>query len=128
MTTAASSGTANVTGYAIPIAKVTAVADDLEQGVTSAKYVYGTSAFLGIGLGNSGTTVGEVYDGTAAARAGLVAGDVITRIDDTRTPTAAALTQTIHTYKVGDQVTVGWTDTAGGTHSATVTLGNGPVA
>ena len=40
MTTAASSG-GDVVGYAIPIAKVLRIADDLRSGVTSSRYDYG---------------------------------------------------------------------------------------
>ena len=67
MTTAASSGSADVVGYAVPIAKVLQVAGDLEGGVTSSRYDYGYPAFLGIGLGQTGTTVQGVYRSTPAA-------------------------------------------------------------
>ena len=60
MTTAASSG-GDVTGYAIPIAKVLRIADDLDSGVTSSRYAYGRPAFLGVALGDTSTTVAGVY-------------------------------------------------------------------
>ena len=84
MTTAASSGSSDVVGYAVPIAKVLRIADDLENGVTGARYDYGCPAFLGVGLGQTGTTVQGVYQGTPAADAGIVAGDRITAVDGTR--------------------------------------------
>ena len=77
MTTAASSGTADIVGYAIPIATVSSIVEDIDDGVRSAAYAYGYPAFLGIALGDS-TTVQDVYDGTPAADAGLEAGDTIT--------------------------------------------------
>ena len=64
MTTAASSGSSDVVGYAVPIAKVLSIADDLESGVAKARYDYGYPAFLGVGLGETGTTVQGVYQGT----------------------------------------------------------------
>jgi S1-C subfamily serine protease len=127
MTTAASSGPADVVGYAVPIAKVLRIAGDLEDGVTSARYAYGSPAFLGIGLGQTGTTVQGVYEGTSAAKAGISAGDRITAVGGTRVRTATQLHDAIAEHSPGDQVSVTWTDTAGASHTATVTLGTGPV-
>ena len=67
MTTAASSGTSDVVGYAIPIAQVVSIAGDLENGTQNTRYEYGSPAFLGLGLGNTGTRVAAVYPGTPAA-------------------------------------------------------------
>jgi S1-C subfamily serine protease len=128
MTTAASSGTSNVVGYAIPIAKVQRIADDLEHGIVNARYEYGAPAFLGVGLDGNGTTVGGVYPGTPAASAGISPGDTVTRIDDTRVTSADALRSAIEAHSPGDQVRVTWTDASGVTHFATVTLMAGPVA
>ena len=80
MTTAASTGSNDVVGYAIPIAKVLRIAGDLENGTENARYDYGSPAFLGLGLGGSSSRVGIVYPGTPAARAGITAGDTITRV------------------------------------------------
>ncbi len=126
MTTAASSGSNDVVGYAIPIATVLRIADDLESGVNDSAYAYGYPAFLGVGLGD-GTTVGQVYDGTSAADAGIAAGDTITRIDGRSTSTAEQLRAAVAAHQPGDSVTVTWTGTDGGAHTATVTLGKGPV-
>jgi S1-C subfamily serine protease len=128
MTTAASTGTSDVVGYAVPIAKVVSIADDLENGTVNARYEYGNPAFLGIGLEPTGITVAGVYPGTPAARAGIVAGDRITRIGSTSVSSAAGLRQAVRAYSPGDQVRVIWTDAAGTSHAATVTLIAGPVA
>ncbi len=128
MTTAASTGSSDVVGYAVPIAKVVSIADDLENGTANARYEYGNPAFLGIGLERTGITVAGVYPGTPAARAGIVAGDRITRIGSTSVSSAAALRQAVRAYSPGDRVRVVWTDAAGTTHMATVTLIAGPVA
>ena len=127
MTTAASSGTSDVVGYAVPIATVLKVADDLENGVANADYAYGRPAFLGIGLGN-GTTVAGVYDGTPAAKAGLVEGDTITAIGGIAVDTQTQLRAAVASHDPGDQVSVGWTDTSGARHTETLTLQQGPVA
>ena len=128
MTTAASSGSADVVGYAVPIAKVLKVAGDLEGGVTSSRYDYGYPAFLGIGLGQTGTTVQGVYRSTPAAAAGIVAGDTVTAVDGVTVSTSAALHEAVAAHSPGDRVSVTWTDTAGTSHTATVTLAQGPVA
>ena len=128
MTTAASSGSADVVGYSVPIAKVLRVAGDLESGVTSTRYEYGYPAFLGVGLGSTGTTVRGVYQSTPAAGAGIAAGDTITAVDGTSVSTSTALRKAVAAHSPGDQVSVNWTDTAGTSHTATVTLAQGPVA
>ncbi|MCW2759495.1 MAG: serine protease [Nocardioidaceae bacterium] len=127
MTTAASSG-GNVQGYAIPVATVLRIADDLDSQVSGAHYTYGTAAFLGIGIGQDGTVVQGVYDGSAAAGAGIVAGDEITWVGSTPVTTADALLKALSSYSSGDRVTIKWTDSTGASHAKTVTLGVGPVA
>ena len=96
MTTAASTGTSDVVGYAIPIAKVARIAGDLENGTQNARYEYGSPAFLGLGLGGTSTRVGIVYPGTPAAGAGVAAGDTITGSAATRVRTADPATQRDH--------------------------------
>ena len=127
MTTAASSG-GDVVGYAIPIAKVLRIADDLQSGVSSSRYTYDRPAFLGIALGDSSTTVAGVYRDTPAAEAGLTGGDSVTAVDGTRVTTSAALRTAIAAHSPGDDVRITWTDTSGGSHTATVTLATGPVS
>ncbi len=127
MTTAASSG-GDVTGYAIPIAKVLRIADDLEGGVTSSRYAYGRPAFLGVALGDTSTTVSGAYDNTPAAGAGLTGGDTITAVDGTTVDTSSALRAAIAAHQPGDTVRIRWTDTSGSSHTATVTLIAGPVS
>ncbi len=126
MTTAASSGTSDIVGYAIPIAKVLTIADDLESGKHGASYTYDLPAFLGIGLGN-GTTVQGVYDGTPAAQAGIAPGDQITAVSGVRTTTTTQLRSAIASHSPGERVSITWTDTSGAGHTATLTLAAGPV-
>jgi S1-C subfamily serine protease len=128
MTTAASTGSNDVIGYAIPIAKVLRIANDLEAGTQNARYEYGSPAFLGLGLAGNGARVGMVYAGTPAARAGIVAGDTITRVGTTRVHTAAQLRAAITAYSPGDRARLTWTDASGTSHIASVTLTSGPIA
>lgn len=129
MTTAASSGGGDVVGYAVPIVKVLQVAGDLESGVLNARYDYGAPAFAGISLAaGHGTTVAGSFPGTPAEQAGITAGDTITRVGTTRVHTSRALRHAITSHSPGDRVTMTWTDTAGTTHVAGITLIAGPIA
>ena len=128
MTTAASSGTLDVVGYAIPVDKVLRIAGDLENGTQNARYEYGSPAFLGLGLTGHGTRVGVVYPGTPAARAGVTTGDSIARVGATRVRTTGQLRAAVTTYAPGDRVRIAWTDRSGTPHVASVILIAGPVA
>jgi S1-C subfamily serine protease len=68
-----------------------------------------------------------VVSGTAAARAGIVSGDVVTAVDGRRVSTSDQLVALLGAHQPGDTVTVSWTDRSGGAHSASVRLGSGPV-
>ncbi|WIE76814.1 S1C family serine protease [Curtobacterium sp. MCSS17_007] len=139
MATAASSGSAQVTGYAIPITTATAIADEILAGESSDTITIGLPAFLGVEVGSSGgsggttgTTTGVAVAGTVegsgAAAAGLVAGDTITSIDGTTVTSNDALTAAIRSHAVGDRVQVGYTDASGTARTVTVTLTAGPAA
>lgn len=132
--TAASSGTSDVTGYAIAIAKALSIAEEIEAGRASSTITIGTPGFLGVEVASdassagSGATVGGVIDGTPADTAGLEAGDVVTAVDGTSLPDASSLSAALRTMKPGTSVTITYTDTAGASHTATVTLATGPAA
>ena len=131
MTTAASTGsgeTSSIVGYAVPVATVLRIADDLEQGVADPAYTYGRPAFLGVGLDATGTTLAGVYDDTPASRAGLAQGDTITSVDGTAVSDADTLSDAIADHDPGDSVRITWTTTSGATRSATVDLAEGPVS
>ncbi|QWT25401.1 S1C family serine protease [Subtercola sp. PAMC28395] len=148
--TAASSGSATVTGFAIPINTALKIAKQIESGTESGNVTIGYPAFLGVQIGSAtsgtgssglgsrgssgststvaGATVAGVIDGTPAATAGLVAGDTITKVDGTTIDSGSTLTKTMKSYNPGDSVTISWTDANGASHSASVTLVEGPVA
>lgn len=130
MNVAASSGTGDVTGYAIPIATVDAIVEQVEAGDESGDVELGYSGYLGVGLDPSASSalVAQVIDDTAAEEAGLAVGDTITAVDGDTVRTAEALRTAIAAHDPGDSVTITWTTSGGTTESATVTLGEGPVS
>lgn len=75
----------------------------------------------------TGAEIVEVEQGTPAAKAGLAAGDVITRVGTTTITSADKLTSTLKNYHPGNRVTIGWTDQSVQQHTASVTLGSSPV-
>jgi len=133
--TAASSGSSTVTGYAIPIDDALATARQIESGQASDTVQIGLPAFLGAQIAAAGSTsptggvvIAGTVEGSAAAAAGLVAGDVVTTVDGSPVADADALTTAVRAHEAGDQVVVGWTDASGAARTATVTLGTGPAA
>ena len=94
-------------GFSIPINEVLPIVDQMVAGETP------THARLGLSVGDTDTqTVGDgalvrdVTAGSAAAQAGIEAGDVITKVDDLRITGADSLVATIRSYRPGDSVTV----------------------
>jgi S1-C subfamily serine protease len=149
----AASASQNVSdGYAIPIETALGIAHRIESGQASSTVTIGLPAFLGVevasdasssgysGLGGAslgynngqsatqGAVVGGVIDGAPAASAGLTAGDTITAVDGTAIASSSDLTSALAQYKPGDSVTITWVDSAGASHSASVTLTSGPAA
>ncbi|SDR06713.1 serine protease, S1-C subfamily, contains C-terminal PDZ domain [Curtobacterium sp. UNCCL20] len=132
MATAASSGSADVTGYAIPITTAKSIADKILAGESSSTITIGLPAFLGVEVSGAATTggvaVAGTVEGSGAASAGLTEGDTITSIDGTAVASSDALTSAIQSHSVGDKVTVGYTDVTGAAKTVTVTLTAGPAA
>jgi S1-C subfamily serine protease len=127
----ASRGYAGTTGFAIPIAKATSIASLIVSGPETSTIHLGYPAFLGVQLSQAqsttgGAVIGGVVSGSAAASAGLKAGDTVTSVNGTAVSSATALSQAMQKLQPGQQVRVGWVDAAGASHSATVTLGTGP--
>jgi S1-C subfamily serine protease len=127
MNVAASSGSPNITGYVIPIRRVLRIADRVLAGDDSGTVTIGYDAFLGVSMGAGLSLVG-VVDGTAAADAGLAAGDTITSLGGTPVSTQTQLRRAVATHDPGDRVTVTWTSPSGTSHSATLTLGRAPLS
>jgi S1-C subfamily serine protease len=105
-----------------PPADATAAAP--EAGTTDMNMDHPARPFLGVSLQDSadGVTVAEVVDGSAAADAGLQAGDIITAVNGTSVTTVEDTASAIGALSVGDEVTIDFTR-GGESMSATATLG-----
>jgi putative serine protease PepD len=100
-----SSGGNNGVGFAIPIDTVKQVTQQL---ISSGSV---THAFLGVSITSQtsspqGAKVGSVVSGSAAASAGLKAGDVVLSVDGKSVTSADQLRAAIAAHKPGDTVTV----------------------
>ncbi|GAA2225424.1 S1C family serine protease [Herbiconiux moechotypicola] len=147
--TAASSGTADITGFAIPLSDALDIVAQIEAGVDTEFIEIGYPGFLGIsvaqdvatgtrgGAGSgtgtgtssvSGATVAGVIEGTPAESAGLAAGDVITAVNGTAITSGSALSDLLGAMEPGETVTLDYTTASGTAASVTVTLMQGPAA
>jgi len=129
MDTAASANPTEATAYAIPIEDAVSVADQIEAGNESSTIHIGLPAFLGVSISSAssvkGALVESLLNGPAAA-VGIRPGAVITKVGGTSIATGSALRTALANYQPGDHVKITWTDAAGSSHSATVTLASGP--
>jgi putative serine protease PepD len=116
--TAGTSGSIGV-GFAIPIDEAKRVMDDLIAGKTP------THAVLGVNVSDTPTGAGAliqaVVAGSAAERAGLQAGDVVTRIGDTRIDSSSALAAAVRAHRPGDKVEITFSR-GGASQTVTTTL------
>ncbi|NHA00136.1 trypsin-like serine protease [Nocardioides sp. W3-2-3] len=130
MNVAASSGSRQVVGYAIPIATVESVVRKIEDGDESGNVGSGYHGYLGVGLDPSATTplVAQADGGLRRRGRGVAVGDTITKVDGVAVPTAEALQKAIAAKDAGDRVSLTWTGTDGRSHTATATLGEAPVS
>ena len=100
-------------GYSIPINRAVSIAHQIESGRRSTTVHVGPTAFLGVLIeppdypdDSSGAIVQSVLSGSAAERAGIESGDVITR--------------------AGKPIRLSWTDSFGSTNTAVVRPAAGP--
>jgi putative serine protease PepD len=107
-------------GFAIPVDEAQRVAKQLLNGQTVTHAVLGVSASDVTG----GARIEEVTASSGAAKAGLKAGDVITKVDDATVSDATELTAAIRAHQAGDTVRLTYTRD-GSSHTATATLGSG---
>jgi putative serine protease PepD len=117
-------GDANVgIGFAIPIATAKQELPQLERGGTV------QHAFLGVATvpGKGGALVKRVSGGSAAAHAGIRAGDLIVSLAGRPVSDPSALASAVAAHMPGEKVTVGYVR-SGRHHTASVTLGRHPTA
>ena len=120
-------------GYAIPINTAISIAQQIEAGQSSSTVHVGTTAFLGVllsgsssqgtgsGFGGgtsgssstSGATISSAVQNGAAANAGLTGGDTITSLDGQSVTTESSLSTIVSSLKVGQTVSISYTDTSG---------------
>jgi S1-C subfamily serine protease len=74
----------------------------------------------------AGASVASTVTNGPAQEAGLSGGDTITSLGGTTISSSNDLTNAISQYHPGDKVSIGWTDSSGQTHTATVQLSSGP--
>src|SRR5262249_62153167 len=131
-----------------PIEDASKLALQMVSGHASSTVHVGATAFLGVAMtssgsgggdffgfgpgagasGGSGVTVGSVLPGEAAQKAGLAAGDTLTSIDGRSVDSPSTLSSLMLSHHPGDKVRVVWSDSSGGSHTASVVLGSGPPA
>jgi S1-C subfamily serine protease len=126
--------------FAIPINEALAIANQIEAGASSSTVHIGATGLLGVEVetasnaaqngiqAGQGAVVAGVVPNDPAAAAGLAQGDVITAAGGHVVTSPSSLQTALEQYHPGDRVTIGWTDQSGQTHTATVTLVNGPAA
>jgi S1-C subfamily serine protease len=131
------SRSASTAAFAIPINSAMSVVHQIESGRSSATVHIGDAAFLGVEIqptnrpGGSpaaipGAVVAGVTPNTPAEGAGLGVGDTIVSVDGNAINSPSDLTQRISDHHPGDSATIGWVDSSGKSHSATVKLVTGP--
>ena len=117
-------GAAAGIGFAIPSNTVTNIASQL---INTGKVTNSNRAYLGIETADTGEQTGvlvtQVLPNTAAANAGLKAGDLITAVNSTKTQTSSDLGTALAALKPGQTVTVYYTLQSGAKQNVKVTLG-----
>ena len=105
-------------GYAIPISSAKPIIEELMTKTTKDKVAEGQESFLGISGVNvtedvsqmygmpKGIYVAQVYEGTAAANAGLVKGDIITKFDGSTVSSMEDLQKMMQYYAAGTRVDI----------------------
>ena len=119
-------------GYAIPINTALSIARQIEAHQGSSTVHIGATGFLGLSIASqqdsSGVTLQGTVPGTPAAKAGLSGGDVITSLAGQQVSSGTSIQEILVRHHPGDKVSIGWTDISGQSHTATLTLANGPAA
>ena len=120
-------GAASGIGFAIPSNVVTRIASQL---VASGKVTNSGRAYLGVSIADTGAATGayltEVQAGTAAAKAGLKVGELITALAGTPTPTSTELGTVLAGLKPGQTVSITISSTTGQKRTTKITLGEYP--
>ncbi|MBR6459184.1 MAG: trypsin-like peptidase domain-containing protein [Actinomycetaceae bacterium] len=123
-------------GYAIPAKTVKSVVDQIKTGKSKGSTIVGANAALGVTVtsenldGTSrvrGANVVQVNRGSAAEKAGIKAGDVITSVNGKSISSASDLSKLVKTFSIGDTVEITYIDSAGEEKTVKAKLGESPV-
>jgi S1-C subfamily serine protease len=76
--------------------------------------------------GGGGVAISGVVSGSAAAQAGLTAGDQITSVAGHTVTSSSEIQSVLGNYHPGNKISISWIDQSGQSHTATVTLSAGP--
>jgi len=130
MNVAGSTDSRTSIGYAIPISSVLQVADTVLAGTPTLTVALGRTAAIGVQVStqSSDVFIVGVITGGPAAQAGITPGSTLTAIDGTPLTSRGDLTQILASHAPDDRVDVTWVDSAGATHTATLTLTQAPLA
>jgi len=132
--------TGTTVGFAIPTNTALAVVNQIRSGQSSSEVILGQVGYIGVQVSDltpsvaaqlglsltSGALVTGVVAGSPAQSAGIGRYAVITSAGGMTIDSSATLGTALHSHKPGDQVVVNWVDSAGSSHSASITLGAGP--
>jgi S1-C subfamily serine protease len=86
----------------------------------------GSGSTGGGSTSGSGVAISGVVSGSAAAQAGLTAGDQITSVAGHTVTSSSEIQSVLGNYHPGNKISISWTDQSGQSHTATVTLSAGP--
>lgn len=121
-------------GFAIPIDRAMAIANQIRAGVPGPGIHLGDSAFIGIAIadappfgGPAGAVVRQVLPDTPAGMAGLRPGDIVTAVDGIPVNTAADLSTIMDQRRPGNIILLTWIDRVGNLRTVPVVLAKGPV-
>jgi S1-C subfamily serine protease len=140
-------------GFAIPVSEAWTIAKDIQANHGTATIHVGPTAFIGLQISPSGSSssgfgsgsssgpgfgqtpstvsgldVSGVVGGTPAQKAGIAAGDVITKFDGRSLTSDGQLTDLLVPYHPGQTARITWVTPDGASHTATVALASGPPA
>jgi S1-C subfamily serine protease len=148
---------AQTQAFAIPITEASSIASQIEAGTPSSAAHLGGTAFLGVETSSSGTSdtggyggygggyggyggsygggatssgviIAGVVPGSAAAQAGLTAGDQITSVAGHTVTSSPDIQSVLGSYHPGDKISISWTDQFGQSQTVTVGLTAGPAS
>jgi S1-C subfamily serine protease len=121
-------------GFAIPIDRAIAIANQIRAGAPSPSVHIGDSAFIGVGIadappfgGPAGAVVRQVLPDTPAGQVGLRPGDVIVSVDGIPVNSAADLSNIMDQRRPGNTIMLAWIDRTGNPRVMPVLLAKGPV-